>query len=411
MVTAATTPYRSIMPFLSARANRIKASPSNMAAQRARELQAAGRDIINLGQGEPDFPTPDHVIEAAYKAARDGQTRYTTVDGMPELKEAVIGKFSRENGLTYKPQNITVGTGGKQVIFNAMMATIDPGDEVIIPAPFWVSYPDMVLFAEGRPVCVPTLARNGLKLTAAELEAAITPRTKWLILNSPSNPSGATYTAAELKALAQVLDRHPPVRALVDDMYEHILYDGREFATLAAVAPQLADRTLTVNGVSKTYAMTGWRIGFAGGPPELIKAIAKMQSQSTSNPSSVGQAAAVAALNGPQDLVHSRCDEFQARRDRVLPQLNAIPGIECAKPDGAFYFYPSCAALIGKRTPQGKIVANDEDMALYLLDRGVSLVHGAAYGTSPYFRVSFATSIDNLEEACRRIAAACSELS
>ena len=398
------------MGFLSSRAGRIKASPSNLAAQRARELKAAGRDIVNLGQGEPDFPTPEHVIEAAHKAAREGQTRYTTVDGTPELKEAVIEKFSRENGLAFKAPNITVGTGGKQVIFNAMMATLDPGDEVIIPAPYWVSYPDMVLFAEGTPVRVATLQQNGLKLTPQALEAAITARTKWLILNSPSNPSGATYSADELRSLAAVLERHPQVWVLVDDMYEHILYDGRRFATMAAVAPHLAARTLTVNGVSKSYAMTGWRIGYAGGPAELIRAIGKIQSQSTSNPSSVSQAAALAALTGPQAIVRERCAQFQARRDRFHPRLDAIAGLECAKPDGAFYFFPCCAGLMEKRTPQGKIISNDEDVALYLLDAGVSLVHGAAYGLSPYFRVSFATSMDNLDEACRRIAAAFSDL-
>ena len=399
------------MAFLSARAGRIKASPSNLAAQRARELQAAGRDIVNLGQGEPDFDTPDHVIEAAHKAMKDGQTRYTTVDGTAELKAAVIAKFARENALAFRTENITVGAGGKQVLFNALMATLDPGDEVIIPAPYWVSYPDMVLFAEGTPVCVPTEPANGLKLTPAELEAAITPRTKWLLLNSPSNPSGATYSAAELLALVPVLERYPHVWVLVDDMYEHILFDGRRFATLAAVAPQLAARTLTVNGVSKAYAMTGWRIGYAGGPAGLVKAMGKMQSQSTSNPSSVSQAAAVAALNGPQEIVIARCAEFEARRDHFHPKLAAIPGVECAKPHGAFYFYPSCAGVIGKRTPQGKVLANDEDVALYLLEAGVSLVHGAAYGLSPYFRVSFATSMDNLEEACRRIGGAFSKLS
>jgi aspartate aminotransferase len=398
------------MGFLSSRAGRIKASPSNLAAQRGRELQAAGRDIVNLGQGEPDFPTPDHIIESTYRAMRDGQTRYTTVDGTPELKAAVIGKFARENSLPFKTENITIGTGGKQVIFNALMATLDAGDEVIIPAPYWVSYPDMVLFAEGTPVPVVTHPKDDLKLTAAALEAAITPRTKWLILNSPSNPCGATYSAEELKALAKVLDRHAHVWVLADDMYEHILYDGRRHATMAAVAPQLASRTLTINGVSKAYAMTGWRIGYAGGPPELIKTMGKIQSQSTSNPSSVSQAAAVAALNGPQEIVGERCAEFQARRDRFHPRLAAIPGLECANPHGAFYFYPSCAGVIGKRTPQGKILANDEDVALYLLDRGVSLVHGAAYGLSPYFRVSFATSMENLDEACRRIAAAFADL-
>ena len=398
------------MAFLSSRVGRIKASPSNLAAQRARELKAAGRDIVNLGQGEPDFPTPGHVIEAAHRAMLAGQTRYTTVDGTPELKAAVIEKFARENGLAFKADNITVGTGGKQVIFNALMATLDPGDEVIIPAPYWVSYPDMVLFADGTPVRVATRPGNGLKMAPEELEAAITARTKWLILNSPSNPCGTTYSAEELKGLAGVLERHRQVWVLSDDMYEHILFDGRRFATMAEVAPQLAARTLTVNGVSKAYAMTGWRIGYAGGPAEIIRAMGKMQSQSTSNPSSVSQAAAVAALTGPQDIVRARCAEFEARRDRFHPRLNAIPGLTCDKPPGAFYLFPSCAGLIGKRTPQGKTLSNDEDVALHLLDAGVALVHGAAYGTSPYFRVSFASSIDTLDEACRRIGGAFSHL-
>jgi len=398
------------MSFISSRAGRIKASPSNLAAQRARELKAAGRDIVNLGQGEPDFDTPAHVIEAAHKAAREGQTRYTNVDGTPALKAAVIEKFARENGLAFKPENISVGNGGKQVIFNALMATLDPGDEVIVPAPYWVSYTDMVLFAEGKPVCIATRPRDGLKLTPALLEAAITPRTKWLLLNSPSNPSGAVYSAEELKALAGVLERHPHVWVLSDDMYEHILFDGRRFATMAAVAPQLASRTLTVNGVSKTYAMTGWRIGFGAGPAELAKVMAKMQSQSTSSASSVSQAAALAALAGPQVLVRERCAQFEARRDRFQPVLAAIPGLECALPHGAFYFYPSCAGVIGKRTPRGSVLASDEEVALYLLDSGVSLVHGAAYGLSPYFRVSFATSMDNLGEACRRIGTAFADL-
>jgi len=394
------------MALLSSRVGRIKASPSNMAAQRARELQAQGRDIISLGQGEPDFPTPDHVIEAAYRAMKAGETRYTTVDGTAELKDAVIGKFARENGLVFKPENITVGAGGKQVIFNAMMATLDAGDEVIIPAPFWVSYPDMVLFAEGTPVRVATDAANGFKLTSERLEAAISPRTKWLILNSPSNPAGVTYTAAELAGLAAVLERHPHVWVLVDDMYEHILFDRRKFATMAAVAPQLGNRTLTVNGVSKAYAMTGWRIGFGGGPAELVKAMGKMQTQSTSNPSSVSQAAAVAALTGPQEIVAARCAEFEERRDRFYPQINKIPGLACDKPHGAFYFYVSCAGLIGKRTPQGRLLATDEDVALHLLDGGVALVHGTAYGISPYLRVSFATSMQNLDAACERMRAA-----
>ena len=351
-----------------------------------------------------------YVGQPAYKAMREGQTRYTNADGTPELKATVADKFARENGLAFKAENISIGAGGKQVIFNALMATLDPGDEVIIPAPYWVSYPEMVAFAEGTPVRVATQPEHGLKLQPAGLEAAITPRTKWLVLNSPSNPSGATYTGDELKALAAVLERHPQVWVMVDDMYEHILFDGRRFSTFAQVAPQLAARTLTINGVSKAYAMTGWRIGYAGGPTDLIKAMGKMQSQSTANPSSVSQAAAVAALNGPQDIVRLRCAEFEARRDRILPLINAIPGLACEKPPGAFYFFVGCAGLIGKRTPQGKALANDEDVALHLLDAGVALVHGGAYGTSPYFRVSFATSMDNLEEACRRMRDAFSHL-
>ncbi|MBI3372401.1 MAG: pyridoxal phosphate-dependent aminotransferase [Betaproteobacteria bacterium] len=395
----------------SRRIARIKVSPSNRAAQRARDLNAAGRDIINLGQGEPDFPTPEHVIEAAYQAARAGQTRYTSVDGTPELKHAIMEKFQRDNHLAFTADNITVGAGGKQVLFNAFMATLDAGDEVILPAPYWVSYPDMVLLAEGTPVGVPTRPEHGLKLRPQELEAAITSRTRWLVLNSPCNPSGAVYSEHELRALAQVLEHHPQIWVLADDMYEHILYDGRRFATLAQVAPQLAERTLTVNGVSKAYAMTGWRIGYAGGPAQLIRNMAKIQSQSTSNPSSVSQAAAVAALRGPQDIVAGRCAEFQARRDAIAPKLVAIPGLACEKPPGAFYFYVSCAGLIGRTTPDGRILADDETVVLYLLDfAGVSLVHGAAYGTSPWFRATFATSMENLSQACLRIAAAVDRL-
>ena len=395
----------------SQRASRIKVSPSNAAAQRARELKAAGRDIISLGQGEPDFPTPAHIIEAAHRAMRDGQTRYTTVDGTPELKAAVVEKFRRENGLIFTPENISVGAGGKQVLFNAFMATLDAGDEVIIPAPYWVSYPDMVLFAEGTPVCVATRPADGLKLQPADLEAAISARTRWLVLNSPCNPSGSVYSGDEFRALAAVLERHPQVSVLVDDMYEHILYDGRRFETFAAAAPQLADRTLTVNGVSKTYAMTGWRIGFAGGPAALIKTMQKMQSQSTANPSSVSQAAAVAALNGPQHIVAQRCAEFEARRNAIAPRLAAIRGLACDKPHGAFYFYISCAGLIGRRTPTGKTIATDADLVLYLLDdAGVVLIHGGAYGISPWFRASFATSMDNLEAACGRIEKAIEKL-
>ena len=391
------------MAFFAERLSRVRPSASSGAAQRARELRASGRDIINLGQGEPDFPTPDHVIEAAARAMRAGATRYTDTDGTPELKAAVVEKFRRENGLRFEPRQVSVGTGGKQVIFNALMATLDPGDEVLIPAPHWVSYPEMVAFAHGRPVVLPTEEKQDFRLTPATLEAAITRRTKWLILNAPSNPAGATYTEAELRALAAVLERHPQVWVLSDDMYEHILFDGRRFATMAHVAPPLAERTLTVNGVSKTYAMTGFRIGYGAGPVELIRAMATLQSQSTANPSAVGQAAAVAALTGPQDLVGARNAEFERRRDALLPKL-AAAGLPCRQPAGAFYFYPSCAGLIGGR------LRSDADVALYLLEEGVALVHGAPYGTSPRIRISFATSMENLDEACRRIAAATAKL-
>ena len=389
------------MGFLASRTARIKPSASSGAAQRARELRAAGRDIVNLGQGEPDFPTPDHIIEAATKAMRAGETRYTDTDGTPQLKEAVAAKFLRENGLRFATKEISIGCGGKQVIFNALMATLDAGDEVVVPAPHWVSYPEMVAFADGTPVVVQT---ENFKLTPATLEAAITSRTKWLILNAPSNPAGAVYSEAELRALAAVLERHRQVWVLSDDMYEHILFDGRRYATMAQAAPQLAERTLSVNGVSKAYAMTGWRIGYGAGPAHLIKAMAVLQSQSTANPSSIGQAAAVAALTGPQEIVHLRCAEFERRRDAIGPKLGAIPGLACEMPAGAFYFYVSCARLIGKRFP------SDEDVARYLLEEGVALVAGTPYGLSPYFRVSFATSMENLDEACRRIARAVAKL-
>ncbi len=395
------------MAFLAQRVGRIVPSASAVATQRARELAAAGRDVLSLSQGEPDFATPDHVVEAAHRAMRDGQTRYTTIDGIPELKAAVAEKFRRENALAVRPENISVGAGGKQVLFNAVMASVDPGDEAVIPAPFWLAYRDMVQFADGRPVYVQTRPENGFKLVPEELEAAITPRTKWLLLNSPGNPAGGTYSARELQALAQVLDRHPRVWLLSDDIYEHVIFDGREFVTMTNVAPQLASRTLVVNGVSKTYAMTGWRIGFGAGPAELIRAMAKMQMQGTANPSSVSQAAAVAALNGPQDFVAQRCAEFQRRRDAIVPRLNAIPGLSCALPEGAFYVYVSCAGWIGKRTPSGATLASDADVELYLLeDAGVATVHGAAYGMSPYLRISIASSMEHLEEACRRMARA-----
>ncbi len=391
------------MSFLAARLARARISASATAAQRTRELRAAGHDIIGLSQGEPDFDTPEHVVEAAYRAMRAGQTRYTPVDGTPELKQAIIAKFQRENGLNFKAENISAGAGGKQVLYNALMATLDPGDEVLIPAPSWVAYAYMTEFAEGVPVWVPTRPENGFKLTPEELDAAITPRVKWLMLNSPSNPTGAVYSADELRGLAAVLERNPQIWIIADDMYEHILFDGREFATLAAVAPQLAERTLTVNGVSKTYAMTGWRLGFAAGPASLVRAMARIQAQSSLNPSSISQAAAVAALNGPQDIVGERRSEFEARRDVVVPRLAAIPGLSCSMPHGAFYIYVCCADWLERRTPQGQLLVNDADVTAYLLESGVAVPNGAGYGLSPYFRISFATSIEILEEACRRI--------
>jgi aspartate aminotransferase len=398
------------MALLSARVARARISASATAAQRARELRAAGASIVELAQGEPDFNTPEHVIEAAHRAMRAGQTHYTPVDGTPELKAAIVAKFKRENRLECKPENISAGAGGKQVLYNALMATLDPGDEVLIPAPSWVAYADITHFAEGAPVWLKTRPENGFKLRPEELERAITPRSKWLMLNSPSNPSGAVYTADELRALAAVIERHPQLWVIADDIYEHVLFDGRPFATLAAVAPQLAARTLTVNGVSKTFAMTGWRLGYACGPVELIRAMARMQGQSSLNPSSVSQAAAVAALNGPMEIVHERCAEVQKRRDFIVPRLAAVPGLACEKPHGAFYVYVSCAGWIGKRTPQGKALENDADVTVWLLENGVAVPNGAGYGLSPYFRVSFASSLDNLGEACRRIDAAARRL-
>jgi len=398
------------MPLLAARVSRARQSASAAAAQRARELRAAGKSIIELAQGEPDFKTPDHVIEAAHRAMHAGQTHYTPVDGTPELKAAIVAKFRRENGIECKPENVSAGAGGKQVLFNALMATLDPGDEVLIPAPSWVAYADITHFAEGVPVWVPTQPENGFKLTPEGLEKAISKKAKWLMLNSPSNPSGAVYSAGELRALAQVLERHPQLLIISDDMYEHVLFDGREFATLAAVAPQLAPRTLTVNGVSKTFAMTGWRLGYACGPVELIRGMARLQAQSSLNPSSVSQAAAVAALNGPMDIVHARNAEFQARRDFIVPRLAAIPGLSCESPHGAFYVYVSCEGWMGKRTPQGTTLDDDAAVTAYLLENGVALPNGAGYGLSPYFRVSFASALPNLEEACRRISAAAAAL-
>lgn len=399
------------MSIVADRLSRIKPSPTIAVTNKARELKAAGRDVIGLGAGEPDFDTPEFVKEAACKAIENGETKYTAVDGTPALKDAIIAKFKRDNDLEYTRDQITVGTGGKQVLYNALMASVNPGDEVIIPAPYWVSYPDMVLLAEGTPVTVECSKENDFKLTAQDLEAAITPKTKWLIFNSPSNPTGGAYTREELKALTDVLVKYPQVYIMTDDMYEHLVYDGFEYSTPAQVEPSLYDRTLTCNGVSKSYAMTGWRIGYAGGPKELIKAMAKVQSQSTSNPSSVSQAAAVEALNGDQSFLQERNDVFKERRDMVVDMLNAADGIECIKPEGAFYVYPSCAGTIGKTTPDGKTIESDEDFVTYLLEtEGVAAVHGAAFGLSPYFRISYATSTENLTEACKRIQRACAAL-
>jgi len=399
------------MAFLADRLDRIKPSPTIAVTMKARQLKEAGRDVIGLGAGEPDFDTPENIKEAAIKAIRAGDTKYTNVDGTDALKKAIIAKFKRENGLDYKLDQITVGTGGKQVLFNALVSTLNAGDEVIIPAPYWVSYPDIVLLADGKPVIVDCGENSNFKLTAEALEAAITPKTKWLILNSPSNPTGAAYTAADLKALADVLLKHPQVNVLTDDMYEHLLYDGFEFATIAQVEPKLYDRTLTMNGVSKAYCMTGWRIGYAGGPAPLIKAIAKMQSQSTSNPSSISQAAAVEALSGNQDFIEKNNAVFKARRDMVVGMLNQAPGLHCRTPDGAFYVYPSCAGAIGKTTPEGKEIKTDDDFVTYLLEaEGVAAVQGSAFGLSPYFRISYATSTEALEEACTRIIRACKAL-
>jgi aspartate aminotransferase len=391
--------------------NRIKPSPSSMATMRVRELQLAGRQIIGLTVGEPDFDTPPHIIEASIRALRGGQTRYTNVDGTPELKDAVARKFQRENGLTYTRDQITCANGSKQVIFNALMATVTAGDEVIVPAPYYVSYPDMVQLAGGTPVPVDCAESTGFKLQAADLERVITPRTRWLMLNSPCNPTGAVYTAADLKPLTDVLKRHPHVWVLTDEVYEHIVYDGLKSATPAQVEPALYDRTLTVNGVSKAYAMTGFRIGFGGGPQELIKTILKMQSQSTTNPSSISQAAAIEALTGPQDFLAERAQNFRARRDLVVAMLNEAPGIQCRKPEGAFYVFPNIAGVIGKRTPDGKVLANDLDFVMYLLDAAeVGVLQGAAYGMSPYIRISYSTSTDKLQEACTRIQRACAAL-
>ncbi len=400
------------MPFLSTTLDRVKPSPTIAVTTRAQELSAAGRDVIGLGAGEPDFDTPPNIKEAAIRAIREGKTKYTAVDGIPELKRAICQKFDRENGLAYQPAQVTVGTGGKQVLYNALMATLNAGDEVIIPAPYWVSYPDMVLLAGGQPVFVSAGPEAAFKIAPAQLEAAITPRTKWFIFNSPSNPTGAGYTAAELRGLTDVLLRHPQVWVLTDDMYEHLVFDDFRFATPAQVEPALYDRTLTVNGVSKAYAMTGWRIGYAAGPVPLIRAMGKVQSQSTSNPCSISQWAAVEALSGPQDFLEPNRKLFERRRNLVVGMLNEAEGVRCPRPEGAFYVYPDIAGCIGKTSRGGVQIETDEDFATALLDEaGVAVVFGAAFGVSPAFRVSYATSDEQLREACLRIQSFCAGLS
>ncbi|NEX95002.1 pyridoxal phosphate-dependent aminotransferase [Caulobacter sp. 17J65-9] len=399
------------MSIESAALRRVKPSPTIAVTQKARELKRSGRDVISLGAGEPDFDTPENVKEAAIDAIRRGETKYTDVDGIPELKQAICAKFKRENGLDYKPSEINVSPGGKTVLFNAFMATLSAGDEVIVPAPYWVSYPDMVLLAGGEPVIVPAGPETNFKLTPEALAAAITPKTKWLILNSPSNPTGAAYTREELAALGEVLKRHSHVWVLTDDMYEHLVFGDFKFSTIVEVVPELRDRTLTMNGVSKAYAMTGWRIGYAGGPEPLIKAMAKVMSQSTSNACSVAQWAAVEALNGPQDFIPRQAKVFEGRRDLVVSMLNQAKGIKCATPEGAFYVYPSIEALIGTKTPEGAVIKDDEAFAAELLQaEGVAVVHGAAFGLSPFFRISYATSNDILEDACGRIQRFCASL-
>jgi aspartate aminotransferase len=400
------------MAFLSDSLKRIKPSATIAATQKARDLKAQGVDVIGLGAGEPDFDTPDNIKAAAIEAIKRGETKYTAVGGIDELKQAIAAKFKRENELDYTPAQCFVAPGGKPIIYNAMAATLNPGDEVIIPAPYWVSYPDIVSMLGGTPVFVEAGMETGFKLQPDVLEAAITPKTKWFFFNSPSNPTGAAYTHAELKKLTDVLLKHPDVWVLTDDMYEHLSYDDFKFATPVQVEPKLKDRTLTMNGVSKAYAMTGWRIGYCAGPVELIKAMTTIQSQSTSNPTSISQWAAVEALNGPQDFIPERAAVFKERRDLVVSMLNQATGIKCPTPEGAFYVYPSCAGCIGKTTPKGKTIRNDQDFVEALLEEeGVACVHGEAFGLSPFFRISYATSTEALTSACERIQRFCASLS
>ena len=399
------------MSILAERLSRIKPSPTNALTGKVLELKAAGRDIIGLGAGEPDFETPENVKQAGIRAIREGETRYTAIPGTMALRQAICGKLKRENGLDYAPDEVIVSCGGKQVLYNAFVATLDEGDEVIVPTPYWVSYPDMVLLAGGTPVFVDGREERGFRIAPEDLEAAIGPRTKWVLINSPSNPSGAAYTADELAALCAVVRRHEHVWILTDDMYEHIVYDGFSFATPAAVDPSLKDRTLTVNGVSKAYCMTGWRLGYAAGPKALIRAMSVVQSQSSTHTSSISQAAAVEALNGPQDFLAENARVFQQRRDLCIAMLNQARGLRCGTPEGAFYLYISCAGAIGRKTPDGATIGDDTDFVTYLLEsEGVAVVQGAAFGLSPYFRISYAASNAELEEACRRIQRACASL-
>jgi aspartate aminotransferase len=390
---------------------RVQPSAIIALTERARELAAMGRDPIDLGIGEPDLDTPENVKQAAIEAIRRGETKYTDIHGSTRLRDAICAKFKRDNGLDYSREQITVAAGAKLIIFNAMMASLDPGDEVIIPAPYWTTYPDVIRIAEGEPVFVPCPQEYGFRLHARDLESAITPRTKWLLLNSPNNPAGSAYRREDLEALGEVLAAHQAVRVLTDDIYEHLTYDGFEFVTMAQAVPALAGRTLTLNGVSKAYAMTGWRLGYAGGPADLIRAMGNVQQQSSTHASSITQAAALEALAGPQTIVEERRALFQRRRDRVVDALDAIDGLSCMRPDGTFFAYPSCKGLIGRRTPQGQTIESDGDFALHLLEsEHVATVPGAAFGLSPHFRVSFATSEERLEEACTRIARACAAL-
>ena len=399
------------MSIISDSLKKIKPSPTIAVTQKARELKAAGKDVIGLGAGEPDFDTPDNIKQAAIKAINDGDTKYTAVDGTPALKKAIVEKFKKENNLDYTTDQITVGAGGKHVIYNAMMATLNEGDEVIVPAPYWVSYPDIVLLAGGKPVVMECNEKQGFKINPSDLEKFITPKTKWIILNSPSNPTGACYTEKDIREIAKVLENHSHVYILSDDIYEHVTYEGFKFFTIAQIE-SLKERVLTMNGVSKAYSMTGWRIGYAAGPKEIIKAIAKIQSQSTTNPSSISQAASVEALSGTQDFIKKRSVSFQERRDFVVKALNDIDGIECLNPDGAFYVFPSCKGLVGKKDTNGKEIKSDTDFVQSLLENsGIAVVQGSAFGLEGFFRISYATSMDNLKKALEKISSFCKTLS